>query len=289
MNKIRKGTHDDEKFLFSLRNSKSALEMSPRSNPISRVEHLEWMQRFFDNAANAIFVGITSDDRSFGYCRFNKCLESEIVYVSIVVDDAFVARGFGTWLLRKSCQSYLKGHDGPLRADIKQSNRPSLAIFKKIGFVPIKRDGSFITLDFPAQSLVHRPVHIDDSELLYQLLLNRTNSISHTNMPTYQEHENFVRNHPYRAWSIVISETGDVLGAWYLKTDNSIGINLLDQFKTVVRQIMSFVCLYHEPLNPIPSVVPPYFFVNASTDNVQLIEYLKEFEFSNIQVSFRVW
>lgn len=59
---------------------------------------------------------------------------------------------------------------------------------------------------------------------LYDLLKDRKpwENISHTKMPTYDEHVNFVRSKPYKKWYI-IDYRGPV-GSIYLTKDNEVGI-----------------------------------------------------------------
>ena len=64
--------------------------------------------------------------------------------------------------------------------------------------------------------------------ILYDLLISRTHSISHQSLPTYKSHKEFVLSHPYLAWFIIRSYS-EIVGSFYLKHDNSIGLNLIDQ------------------------------------------------------------
>ena len=47
-------------------------------------------------------------------------------------------------------------------------------------------------------------------------------------MPSFEEHKEFVRNHPYRGWWLIIDSIDSlkVLGSVYLNSDNSIGLNI---------------------------------------------------------------
>ena len=50
---------------------------------------------------------------------------------------------------------------------------------------------------------------------LYQLLEKRTHSISHEEMPSFEEHSKFVKKHPYRQWWLV-EKDGENIGSVYL-------------------------------------------------------------------------
>ena len=72
----------------------------------------------------------------------------------------------------------------------------------------------------------------DDSkciQVLYDLLKSRTHGISHIKIPTLEDHSEFVRNHPHRAWFLV-KYLDKFIGSIYLTDQNSIGINIFDEF-----------------------------------------------------------
>lgn len=54
-------------------------------------------------------------------------------------------------------------------------------------------------------------------KVLYELLLEREpdESISHTGMPTYEQHKEYVMRHPHREWHIVFNERNDPIGSFY--------------------------------------------------------------------------
>jgi RimJ/RimL family protein N-acetyltransferase len=77
-----------------------------------------------------------------------------------------------------------------------------------------------------------------DSEInchyLYGLLAERTpeQSISHKEMPTYEQHRAFVKSEPYAAWYLVLSTVGEpVVGAAYLSKQNEIGIAIFEKHR----------------------------------------------------------
>lgn len=65
----------------------------------------------------------------------------------------------------------------------------------------------------------------DAEEILYSLLAERTadQSISHTKMPTMEEHRRFFQSRPYTAWYL-IDNSHDYVGAIYLTRANEIGV-----------------------------------------------------------------
>ena len=80
--------------------------------------------------------------------------------------------------------------------------------------------------------------HYDEEirqDTLYELLSERTpsQSISHTDMPTFTQHEKFVENHPYAIWYFITpdEDTSKIFGAIYLTTDREIGITVFRAFQ----------------------------------------------------------
>lgn len=65
-------------------------------------------------------------------------------------------------------------------------------------------------------------------ELLFQLLQERLpeESISHTEMPTWEEHCAFVLSEPYQAWYLIEAD-GYPRGAIYLSHQREIGVAIL--------------------------------------------------------------
>jgi len=79
--------------------------------------------------------------------------------------------------------------------------------------------------------MIIRHVTNSDIKFLYDLLKERTafQSISHTKIPTYKVHEQFVKSKPYRKWYVIIIDVGTI-GSIYLTKKNEIGIFLKDNY-----------------------------------------------------------
>ena len=67
-------------------------------------------------------------------------------------------------------------------------------------------------------------------KVLYELLKTRNYVISHKSLPSFEKHQHFVKNHPYLHWFLLYSGS-NYFGSFYLKKDNSIGINLTEYNK----------------------------------------------------------
>jgi len=123
-------------------------------------------------------------------------------------------------------------------------------------------------------------------EILYAQLKERTHTISHKKLSSFDEHKRFVVNNPYRAWFIV-KENMNAIGNIYVQFDNSIGLNCGDdvteeQIKKVL--VMLFAKLL--PLEAIPSVRFGDFFVNVSSSNSSLQNKLHNLGFMETQRTY---
>lgn len=139
-----------------------------------------------------------------------------------------------------------------------------------------------MTLDF--EKIIPTPNQIND---LYELLLDRKNSISHTDIPSLNEHNKFVLSHPYLVWYL-ICKNEKLVGSLYVHSDNSIGLNVNQPTKESVSEIISFIKANHKPLPSIKSVRRGEFFMNVSSNNGDLIKCLQELGKEEIQHSFVV-
>ena len=112
-------------------------------------------------------------------------------------------------------------------------------------------------------------------EILYDFLSRRKHKISHDQMPTYDQHRAFVRNHPYLSWYL-IKVNSNYIGDFYVTDKNTIGINILDNFLSeklplLIDRIKSeFV-----PLPAIKSIRGKFFSINVAPSNCKLIEGLE--------------
>lgn len=123
--------------------------------------------------------------------------------------------------------------------------------------------------------------------ILYELLTKREYSISHEELPTLEKHAQFVKNNPYRAWWLVKC-LGKTIGSVYLTNENAIGVTLLYQDSEIYCQVIQVVRMQNDPLPPIPSVRPAYFFVNAAPENFPLQHALMDIGAKHTQNSYRV-
>lgn len=111
--------------------------------------------------------------------------------------------------------------------------------------------------------------------VLYDLLSRRTHSISHVQMPSYVQHSEFVRGHPYLCWYL-IKAGGEYIGSFYITEHNSVGINIIDDWiEEGVPSVIERVRLDCVPLPAIRSTRGAFFCVNVAPGNVKLIDALE--------------
>lgn len=125
----------------------------------------------------------------------------------------------------------------------------------------------------------------DQIALLYDLLDGRQFSISHNKMPSMKEHDEFVRNHPYRGWWLIFDadNISNCIGSVYVSFDNSIGFDVdVNKITFTAEYFMQMLKNEIYPLSPEPSKIFGDFFFNVSPRNTDLQNWL---ECSNYYVS----
>ena len=125
-------------------------------------------------------------------------------------------------------------------------------------------------------------VHI---KFLFELLKQKSFQISHTNMPTYEEHLEFVLNHPYRYWYI-IQKLNKFIGSVYLTEENIIGLNLYPEIENDYIKVIELITNLHKPLPPKKSIRSRYFQVNVHPKNNILIRALESIAMIHIQNTY---
>ena len=123
-------------------------------------------------------------------------------------------------------------------------------------------------------------------ETLYAQLKNRSHKISHKILPSFDEHTEFVHNHPYRQWAIV-KNNGRAIGNVYIHFDNSIGLHFeSSKYFDRVDEVLKFVNTSSLPLPAEPSVRIGQFFFRVSSDNHLLQERLSILGFQEVEKTF---
>ena len=122
---------------------------------------------------------------------------------------------------------------------------------------------------------------------LYELLKSRNYVISHKGLPNFDEHRQFVKNHPYLHWFLVC-DGSNYCGSFYLKRDNSIGLNLVDYNIETLSACVGFIKNNFSPQVSEPSMITEYFYLNVSWSNEEALNSLQELGLKPLQISLRL-
>lgn len=127
---------------------------------------------------------------------------------------------------------------------------------------------------------------VEQVEILYKLLAERSHSISHAELPTFEAHSQFVQEHPYRAWFLVRVHN-EHIGSLYLNTDNTVGINLkAGWLENSLEACVAFVRDNFKPLEAIKSVRAASFAINVAPSNQELVRALETHGHRLLQVTY---
>ncbi len=128
----------------------------------------------------------------------------------------------------------------------------------------------------------------DQIRVLYELLKARKHRISHQSVPNFEKHKIFVENYPYRIWYL-ITANDNYIGSAYLNQDNTIGVNVEDEFVDVcLNKIIQKIKNNYNPLPEIKSVRYNFFAVNVPPSNQALLDALKSNEYQVLQVTYKI-
>lgn len=123
-------------------------------------------------------------------------------------------------------------------------------------------------------------------ETLYAQLKDRSHNISNKILPSFDEHTEFVYNHPYRKW-VIVKDNGRAIGNVYIHFDNSIGLHFeASKYFDRVDEVLRFANTSSLPLPAEPSVRIGEFFFRVSSDNRQLQERLSILGFREVERTF---
>jgi RimJ/RimL family protein N-acetyltransferase len=115
---------------------------------------------------------------------------------------------------------------------------------------------------------------------LYDLLFERDPiaNISHREMPTFEQHRDFVESRPYEAWYIVHADD-DPIGAIYLTKKDEIGISILKAYQGNGYGKQAIYLLMR--MHPVKR-----FLANIAPGNTRSITMFEKLGFELIQFTF---
>lgn len=125
---------------------------------------------------------------------------------------------------------------------------------------------------------------------LYDLLAERQDeaNISHTDMPSRQEHRKFVMRHPYRSWYLIHNEAGTVIGSIYATYRNEIGIALLNgaQGRGYGTAAIKALLAKGKPLSAIPGERNGAWLANVAPENYRSSKMFEKLGFEKISHTY---
>ena len=282
--KIRLANSEDRDSIFNWRIDKLSREMSFDSSVPTLEEHSNWFKEALKSKHRKLYIGEVNFNK-IGICRFDFNYKELYAEVSINTNPEMRSLGLGKRFLFQCIEYYLKSNNHELLAKIKLQNKASLKIFEYAGFKEDVVRDNIIFLRKPIEKITFKKVDENDIEILFQLLNQRKYSISHKDSPTMSEHLKFVKSNDYLYWSIIY-ENKIPFGAFYIQNNNSIGLNLLKNKKSIIFETLRHIKLNFIPQEEIKSKVPPYFYLNVAYENEELKKILIELENFPIQTSF---
>ena len=124
--------------------------------------------------------------------------------------------------------------------------------------------------------------------ILYMLLKERPESswISHSKLPTWEEHCQFVAVNPYRYWYLIVDD--EPVGALEVLPTNELGVSILGQCRRqgyASRAIKQFMAT-HEPLPAIPAIRNGHWLANIAVGNEQSKAFFRKIGFKSIQETY---
>ena len=283
--RIRSIKKEDSKEIFIWRNDELSRNMFLDTKVITFKEHNAWFKKAINDKNIDFFIG-ENEVCKLGIVRFNFNPKNKFSVISINMNPLMRNKSYGKELLSTEIKLYIKKKHCILQAKIKVKNEISIRLFKSLGFRVISKNSKFYNLGYLSH-LSFKKVDSSCTEILYSLLKERIHNISHKELPIYEKHINFVNSNPYLHWYIFSIDTF-VIGSFYIKDDNSIGINIKNPSILVVKEVISFINKNFKPKDQILSIRPNYFYINTAVNNVKMKKILKELGTLPIQISFKL-
>ncbi len=113
----------------------------------------------------------------------------------------------------------------------------------------------------------------------YLLLVQREphQNISHSRLPTLEEHCAFIRTNPYKAWFLLKTNDG-IAGCIYLTHKNEVGIGILKDFRRCG--------IGKQAIAQLARMYPCRILANINPDNAASLALFKELGFKPLQVTY---
>ncbi len=128
---LRPARADDAHIFYSWANDPEVRRQSLDTRPIAWSQHKAWFDARLASAASRLFV-LLAGDLPVGQVRFDRHQGESLVDYSI--DPLFRGRGWAVPMMRLGMRETAATWDGPTRAEVKDGNAASCAVFRKLGF-----------------------------------------------------------------------------------------------------------------------------------------------------------
>ena len=243
---VRLAKLSDAKSLFDWRNDPNVRAASEQTKPLIWEDHIRWLTHTLQSGTQHVFIG-EHGGLPIGVVRFN--VDHDHALVSLALAPAAQGKGFGKFLLASGIAQI--GSIG-IRARIRSDNVASQTCFAACGFEETSRDKGFLWYDYTRltfEGIVPKDDHIS---ALYEALKLRRHTISHMNLPAFEDHQEFIKKHPYRSWNFIFA-AAECVGNFYLQNDNSIGVHLLPGYDHVLPILLKQILYEYDPLPEIKS------------------------------------
>ena len=284
--KIRFANIEDNESIFNWRNDNLSRQMFFSSNILTFKEHSNWFHKSLLNKDRKLYLGEVNGEK-IGICRFDFNKKNSSSEVSININPKMRSLGFGKRFLFQCIEDYLSINNHELLAKIKSKNKSSLKIFDYVGFNINSKVNDIIFMRRPIRQITFKKVDENDIDTLFQLLIQRRYSISHSKLPTMTDHMRFVKSNKYLHWAIIY-EDNIPIGTFYIQYNNSIGLNLLNPKIKVIFETLNHIKSNFKPLKEVKSLIPSYFYINVAYENQYLKKILIDLEHLPIQTSFKI-
>jgi UDP-2,4-diacetamido-2,4,6-trideoxy-beta-L-altropyranose hydrolase len=134
--KLRPVCRNDCELLWKWANDPEVRMASFSSEPIPWGQHVEWFNRRIDDPNCLIYIALNSQNVPIGQVRYD--IDSNDAIISISVDDQFRNQGYGSVIIKKSCEDlFCTTAVQAIHAYVKSSNETSARAFRKAGFKDI--------------------------------------------------------------------------------------------------------------------------------------------------------
>ena len=137
--KIRKAKLLDSNDIFAWRNDPHTRAMFFSTKNIDEEEHTKWYDQNLLNPLVTIYIGELKDVK-VGVCRFDYEPARNSAEVSINLNPLMRGKNLSFDFLKKAINQFQQTFDYSLVAKIKKSNKSSLKLFNKCGFINTNSD-----------------------------------------------------------------------------------------------------------------------------------------------------